>query len=133
MTPAAAESGSRRLTLRVVVFVVLLLAVLGGAAAAVGFYARASYYVGFDGDQVVIFKGRPGGLLWFDPTVEERTRLTLDDVSPSRADDLLSGKTEPSLADAHRYLRNIAREAAPPPPTTTLPPPPPPAGPLPPP
>ncbi|MEA3075379.1 MAG: family protein phosphatase, partial [Actinomycetota bacterium] len=64
---------SRRLTPRVAIFVVLLLIVVGGAGAAIGVYARGAYYVGLDHGQVAIFKGRPGGLLWFQPTVEERT------------------------------------------------------------
>ena len=46
--------------------------ILGGAAGAVGYYARNTYYVGFQGDSVVIFKGKPGGVLWIKPTVEER-------------------------------------------------------------
>ena len=40
-----------------------------GTVAAIGWYARSTYYVGFDGDQVAIYKGRPGGVLWFEPTL----------------------------------------------------------------
>jgi protein phosphatase len=39
---------TRRVTGRVVAFLLVLLLVLGGAAAAVGFYARGSYFVGLD-------------------------------------------------------------------------------------
>src|SRR5439155_27056386 len=63
----AAKVRHRRLTWRVGVFVVVLAAVLGASLAAVGWYARRTYFVGLAGNQVAIYKGRPGGLLWFDP------------------------------------------------------------------
>jgi protein phosphatase len=101
--------------------VLVVLLVLAGAVAAVGLYARGSYYVGLDDGEVVVFKGRPGGLLWFQPTVESRTKLLESDVRPSRVDDLSRGKVEPSAGAARRYVANLRREAAPPP--TTVPPP----------
>ncbi|HUP85382.1 MAG TPA: hypothetical protein VM143_06925, partial [Acidimicrobiales bacterium] len=101
------DTPSRRVTGRVVAFLLLLLLVLGGAGAAVGFYARGSYFVGLDEGRVAIFKGRPGGLLWFSPTVEERTRLTEAAVPEARADDVRNGHTVASLDEAHRYVANL--------------------------
>ncbi|HVF33241.1 MAG TPA: protein phosphatase 2C domain-containing protein [Acidimicrobiales bacterium] len=98
---------TRRLTGRVVAFVLVLLLVLGGAAAAVGFYARGSYFVGLEDDTVAIFKGRPGGLLWFSPTVEERTDLTESSVPPARADDVRQGHVVTSLDEARTYVENL--------------------------
>ena len=125
---------SRRSRLATVALVSVLLLLLGSAAAAVVVYARGSYFVGVQDEEVVIFRGRPGGLLWFRPTVEERTGLRLGDVLPSRAEDLRRGKHEASLSDARRYVENIEQEAlartAPPPQPTAVPPapsPPPPA------
>ena len=37
----------------------------------------AGYFVGLRGDQIIIFQGRPGGVLWFQPTVADAT--TRDD------------------------------------------------------
>jgi PPM family protein phosphatase len=115
-TPTAApvhhEAPPRRVTARVVLFVLVVLLLLGGAGAAVGWYARGSYYVGLEDTRVVIFKGRPGGLLWFKPTAEVRTALTETDVLPARLDDLRAGKEEPSLEEAQRYVRNLEDEAA---------------------
>jgi len=102
----------------VVVFVVILSLVLGGAGAAVGFYAKASYYVGVDDGEVVVFRGRPGGLLWFEPSIEDRTGVLVGEIRPSRVDDLRRGKVEPSLPEARRYVENLRREAAPPAPPT---------------
>jgi protein phosphatase len=100
----------RRFTWRVAVFIVLVVVVLAGAATAVGWYARKSYYVGFDGDQVTIFKGRQGGLLWFDPTVEEHTVIVRADVPPARLRQLEDGNEVASLAAAHRYLDNLQEQ-----------------------
>jgi protein phosphatase len=99
---------SRRITARVIAFLVVLVLVLGGAAAAVGFYARGAYFVGLDDGRVAIFKGRPGGLLWFSPTVEERTTLTEANVPPARADDVANGHPVANLDEAHTYVDNLA-------------------------
>jgi protein phosphatase len=99
---------SRRITARVIAFLVVLVLVLGGAAVAVGFYARGAYFVGLDEGHVAIFKGRPGGLLWFSPTVEERTSLTEANVPPARADDVANGHPVASLDEAHTYVDNLA-------------------------
>ena len=93
-------------------FAIVLVAVLGASLAAVGWYARRTYFVGLAGNQVAIYKGRPGGLLWFDPTLDRRTSLRKQDVLPSRLDDLRGGKEESSLADAQRYVNNLRQEAA---------------------
>ena len=122
--PAAARQHRPRLTLRVVVFVVALMVVLAAMVGAVGFFARGGYYVGLEDDRIVIFKGRPGGLLWFEPTVEERTEVGLGDVLPSRAADLRDGKEYSSLGDARRYVQNLQDEATPTTTTTTTTPPP---------
>lgn len=135
--PLPTEAGPRArrprvLTARAVVFSLLVLLVIGGAVAAVGWFATRSYYVGLSGHQVVIYQGRPGGFLWFQPRVASRSALTTSDVLPSRLLDLRQGTEEPSLAAAHRYVANLAQEASglpgTSPGTTSAPPPAPPLG-----
>jgi protein phosphatase len=92
-------------------FLVVFLGLLVGAGATVNWYARHTFFVGLEGNQVVIFRGRPGGLLWFDPTLEKRTALTTDEVVPARLPDLRKGKSVASLADADRYVNNLEQEA----------------------
>jgi protein phosphatase len=102
----------RRLTWRVGVFVVLVLAVLGVGVGSVGWYARSAYFVGLSNDQVAIFKGRPGGILWFEPTLVERKPLRVADILPAKVDELRAGKEEATKADADRYVNNLRQEAA---------------------
>jgi PPM family protein phosphatase len=98
---------ARRPSLRTVLFTSIVLLVVVGAIAAVGVFARGAYFVGFEDDEVVIFQGRPGGLLWFDPTVEVRTGIAAVDVPPARVDAIRRGKEEPTLGAARRYVENL--------------------------
>jgi protein phosphatase len=102
----------RRLTWRVIAFFVALAAILAVIVGAFAWYARSTYYVGVDGDRVAIFKGRPGGLLWFEPTLQERKPLTTADVLPARLPDLRAGHQVSTKADADRYVNEIRQEAA---------------------
>jgi protein phosphatase len=72
----------RRLGWRSVVFVIAVLAILGVAAGGITYYGRTGYYVGFTGDRLALFKGREGGLLWFQPTTETTYALSKPDLSP---------------------------------------------------
>ena len=116
---------TRRVNLATVAFLVVLLLVLGLAATAILVSARGSYFVGLQGDDVVIFQGRPGGLLGFQPTLKERTGVRSAEVLPSRVEDLRRGKQEPSIDAARSYVRLIAQEGAAASAATSVPPPPP--------
>jgi protein phosphatase len=109
-----------------VVFIVVLAALVVAALAAVAAYARGSYFVtlGAPGTAVpsplttpssrplIIEKGRPGGLLWFQPTLAERTEVLSDEVLPSRLSQLHDGQVEPSLVAARTFVANLVKEAA---------------------
>jgi serine/threonine protein phosphatase PrpC len=101
----------RRLTWRVVLFTFILVALVAGALATIQWYGGSTYYVGFEGDTVAIFKGRPGGLLWIDPKLVESTALDRDRVPPARLADLEAGKEQASLDEAERYVDNLADQA----------------------
>jgi protein phosphatase len=102
----------RRVTWRAVVFVLVLLAIVVGAAGSVWWFGRNTFYVGLDHNEVTIFRGRPGGVLWLDPTVEQHTGLRIDDVPDARKRDVVLGKDADSVADARRYVANLKRQAA---------------------
>ena len=74
------STAPRWLTWRVASFVAALCVVAGGAVACLAWYARSAYYVTLSDGRVTIFQGRPGGVLWFQPTLAERTALTPSSV-----------------------------------------------------
>jgi PPM family protein phosphatase len=102
--------GPKRVTFRVVSFVAALIIVIGGAIACIGWYGRSSYFVALSKGRITIFQGRPGGVLWFQPTVVERTADTASSVLSYRLQVLGSGQEEPSLAQARQYITNLLAE-----------------------
>jgi protein phosphatase len=66
--------------------------------------------VGFDGDEVAIFRGRPGGLLWIDPELEDGTGIERDEVPERYLDALEGGSEQASLTQAKVYVSNIERD-----------------------
>ncbi len=101
----------RRLTWRVLLFSLILLALVGGAFATIQWYGRSTYFVGFEGDRVAIFKGRPGGVLWLNPVLEETTSIQRSRVPADTRDDLAAGKEQSSLEDAHSYVDRLSERA----------------------
>ena len=133
LAPPPAAVPHRRFTWRVAVFVFAILAVVGTAVYAMAWYARGAYYVGIDNEQVAIFRGRPGGMLWFDPTLVERKQQPLGaELLPAQRTELEAGHEVSSKAAADRYVNNLRQEVearrAPTttttlvPPSTTVPP-----------
>ena len=66
--------------------------------------------MGLNNSELTIYKGRPGGLLWFHPTIVERTGVPATAVLQSRLSDLQSGKVEPSLSQAQAYVASLKQE-----------------------
>ncbi len=95
------------LTGRVVGFVLLFLIIVIGAAAGVVWYARSSYFVGLKGSQIVIYQGRPGGVLGINPTLRRTTAYSTSDVLDSAVPVLRAGKEEASLTDAENYVQSL--------------------------
>jgi protein phosphatase len=97
-----------------------MLAIVLTGVTVVGVYARNGYFVGFDAnDNVTIYKGRVGGLLWFDPTVDTQTRLNGDDLPEDVRREVLLNRTFASSSQAARFLslvQSAIRDAS----TTTV-------------
>jgi protein phosphatase len=113
----------QRITWRVVTFTVVLLVVVGGAFATIQWYGTHAWYVDFQGEQVTIFKGRPGGLLWIDakPT-DVDTHLTRQDLVDASRTDVASQHESSSLEKAKAYVRTLRTTTTTTSTTTTLPP-----------
>jgi protein phosphatase len=106
----AARGPRTRITWRVLLFVLLVLGVIGGALVTIQWYGTSTYYVAFDDDEVVIFQGRPGGILWVDPELQERTGIARADVPSRYVAALEAGNEQPSLGEAQQVVDNIARD-----------------------
>jgi len=119
-TPAAAAPAKKKFRFGPVLF----WSALGGIVLAVlvvfAAYGRTGYFVSFQGDDVVVLKGRPGGVLWFNPTVEARTTLTRSDLSEELALEIAGEPTFSESSAAQTYVNGI-RDEVQPNPTTTLP------------
>ena len=90
----------------VLISLVLLIASVA-MLATIGWYARDGYHVGVVANHVVIQKGRIGGLLWFNPTLEDWTEIQfaqLDDKDQRR---LLAGKEVADLAEARAFVAQL--------------------------
>jgi protein phosphatase len=114
--PAVGDGGgepkTRRFTWRVAVFVLALLLLAVVVVGALGWYARNTYFVTIQDEQVVIFKGRPGGFLWFDPTLEQETGIAVEDVPEAVLPDLEAGVDQGTLSDAENYVANLEDQIA---------------------
>jgi protein phosphatase len=113
LVPEARSPGYHRdriITVRVVLFVLVFVAVLGGAAGVVVWFDKASFYVGLDRGYVTIFQGRPGGLLWFKPSVVERTTITPADLLASNVVYLRQGMEESSYQAARNLVHDLSME-----------------------
>ena len=56
---------------------------MAGALYAVRWYDTNSYFVGVNNNELVIYQGRIGGFLWYNPVEVQRTGVTVADV-PAR-------------------------------------------------
>jgi protein phosphatase len=108
--PETSAERPRRLTWRVAAFVLALLVVAALAAAAITWSARNTFSVVLEDGEVVILRGRPEGVLWIEPTLEETTGIPEADVPERFLRDLTDGKSFSSLERARLYIRNIELE-----------------------
>ncbi len=88
------------LTWRVLAFVVAVAVIIGLTVAAITYYARDTYFVGFNGNTVAIYRGRPGGVLWIKPELVE-----IDRHPPIHGARCLRGRDRQRQARAHAGRR----------------------------
>jgi protein phosphatase len=100
----------RIFTVRVALFVLVFVGVLGSTAGVVVWFDKASFFVGLDHGYVTIFQGRPGGLLWMEPSVVERTTITPAELLASNVVYLRQGMEESSYQAARNLVHSLALE-----------------------
>jgi len=101
-------------TVRVIFFLFAFVIVLLVALGAVVWIGRRTYYVAFnDANQVAIYRGRPGGVLWIDPTeAEVADDVTRADIPAALVPTLEKGHDVSSRNAARTYINNIRTEIA---------------------
>jgi len=115
--PGGPRPGGWRRAGRLARFALPVLLIVGVAVAAVGLYARRfSFFVKYDASgHVTVYRGVPGGLFLWSPTVEERTGLRERALTPSARQDVADVRRFSSAGDARAYvdrLRDDARDRA---------------------
>ena len=98
-------------TIRVVLFVLVLIALLGGIAGFTIWFNRGTYFVGEKDGYVAIFEGRPGGFLWFHPTLASQSTVKVSGILDASSSLLVAGILEPSYDSAQRVVDNLTNEA----------------------
>jgi PPM family protein phosphatase len=96
--------------LRAIVFVIALLCILGGIAGFTLWFNRGTYFVGVNDGRVTIFEGRPGGFLWFKPTVVRETTLSIGSVLEANVSLLDAGVLEPTYSAAEHVVNDLTTE-----------------------
>jgi protein phosphatase len=97
----------RRRWIGVVMFVTAVLGIFGIAIAAITWYGRSTFFVGVHDGTVTLFRGRPGGVLWIEPTVEKTYPVKRDDLKPSDRARVDAGADVRDRAAADQYVRNL--------------------------
>ena len=78
---------------------------------AVGVYMRSGFFVGVAEDnQVVVYRGRDGVTLWFEPTVESETGIFVEELEDLDRRFVLDGLEFDSLDDAERYVDGLEQQ-----------------------
>ncbi len=107
-------------TWRVGVFIAAFLFVILAGFAFIWWTGTKTWYVGVDGDKVAIFHGKPGGVLWIEPTLAEDSDLLFANVPRLAVADVQNGVEQPSLGSARAYIDNLIEQNLKASTTTTL-------------
>ncbi len=100
----------RWITLRVVLFTLIVVAVVAAGYGFLRWYATDNWYVTLDGNHLAIYQGRPGGFLWFQPKLVDKTDVTTSDVLSFHVPSLKGDTQQPSLSAAHHYIDDLHEE-----------------------
>ncbi len=119
-SPPSPTAPKRKFGVGVILFWTGLVGIVLAVLVVFAAYGSTGYFVGYDGQDVVVYKGRPGGVLWFDPTVEAKTTLTEEDLTDELAEEIAGNPTFSNAASAQKYVNSV-RDEVQPIPTTTLP------------
>ena len=95
---------TRRITLRVLLFLIVLAAIVVGAFYAVRWYVNSSYFVKIHGGQVVVYQGRMGGFLGIEPKLVFHSGVPASAIPAAYISNVTNGVEEPSLKAGKNYV-----------------------------
>ena len=75
----------------------------------IGIYARSGWFVGEYNGGVAIYKGKPQGVLWFDPTVERKTQISILDLPEESRKVVIDSIAMESLEEAELFVDKIKK------------------------
>ncbi len=112
--PPLPEPRSQRFTFRVLAFVAVLVILVAVAGLAIRTWARNSYFVAATatGDKVAIYRGRPDGVLWFDPEVVRITEHVVSQLTERQRVQVDGRHTTSSVREATLWLDNLVTTTA---------------------
>ena len=104
----AAGNGRRHVRVSMAIVWAAAVALVLGAVTVTGVYARSGYFIAFtENDTVAVWRGRPGGVLWFDPTIDRETKLKGDDLPADILRDVMTKRAFDSSSDAAVFLQLV--------------------------
>ncbi len=95
----------RRLTPRVGLFLVVLAGLVAVAWVAIGVWADRNFFVGAADGSVVVYRGRPDGVLWFRPEVVQQTDIALSELTDAQLQVVQEHPPAASVAEALDLVR----------------------------
>ena len=105
---ASVSGRGKKSRIGMVLFWSALVAIVLSGITIVGVYARSGYFIGFDEDsRVAVYRGRVGGVLWFNPTIDTQTTLSGADLPEDVLRDVALNRTFTSSTNASKYLALI--------------------------
>ena len=108
VSEAPAKQKRKKSVVGVVLFWSVLAAIVLSSITVLGVYARSGYFIGFDSaENVAVYRGRPGGFLWFQPTIDTQTELAGDELPEDILRDVALNRTFTSSSQAQKYLSLI--------------------------
>jgi protein phosphatase len=94
----------RRLTVGSFFFAFALALIATITLTLVAVHARSGYFVGFNGDTVVVYKGQRDKLLWFGPTVDAISTKKRQDLDQTMIDVINTRPTFGSAEEAAKFI-----------------------------
>ena len=94
----------RRFTFGLFLFIFVLAAIIILTFTLIAVHARSGYFVGFDGDTVVVYKGQRDKVLWFEPTIVAPSTKRRQDLDPAMVAAIEKRPTFDSADEAAQFI-----------------------------